>query len=114
MTPTYTPTRCLLLGPSGKANVLGVYPASSIVSQQVSKNKRSWGSISSTSSGDILKNWGSKQSGSSIKPPHLDIFFPDGDFNPSRHFQSQRDLGISTIESLPVFKFCQNSWRFFA
>jgi len=62
--PTKTPT-------FSWASDARVYPASSRVCQAVSRNRRSWGSITAASFGGIRKNIGSKNSMPSTKPPAL-------------------------------------------
>src|ERR1700720_717244 len=71
ITPTYTPTCPGRACPYGTCRPARVDPASSLPIHACCKNKRSCGSISSASTGDILKNSGSNSSTPAIKPPHL-------------------------------------------
>ena len=103
MTPANTPTFLFAILDFG-------YPASSNTLNAFSRKIRSCGSIVLASRGVMLKNSASNLSTSSRNPPHfvyiLSRFALSGSYIDSA---SQRSFGISVIQSVPSFRFFQNT-----
>ena len=80
------------------------YPASSIAFHTYIIRSRCWGSICSASRGDMLKNRGSNSSVLSITPAHLIFALWELAVagSPKYVCQSQREGGISPMQSLPA------------